>query len=162
MKETLELEKIMNATDVPQTTETIREVRHSSKIRNDVAVICNLHKKYNRVSKDMYINIAKRQADFLYTHYNDLFNKIINDELNLTILYEFLNVLEQIENGELNQHEGSKIVGQKLKELYIDGVINRKKKTQEELNKSNSKKKHLKPKKNLNYKQFKLLNQDSI
>jgi hypothetical protein len=162
MKEALELEKMMNSTDIPQTTEKIREMKHSSRIRNDVNTLNSLASKYNRVSNEMYLNIAKRQAEFLYLNYRDIFNKILKNELNLSILYEFINILEQIENGDLNQHEGSQLVGQKLKELYIDSAVNSRKKTQEHLNKINSKQKYLKPTKKINYKQFKLLNEDTI
>ena len=36
---------------------------------------------------------------------------------------KFLNILKQIEDGELNQHEGSYLVGQHLKELYVDSAL---------------------------------------
>ena len=35
----------------------------------------------------------------------------------------FLKVLSDIENGELDQHEGSFIVGKILKEIYIDSAL---------------------------------------
>ena len=38
---------------------------------------------------------------------------------------QFLNVLERIEKGELDQHEGSFIVGTLLKELYVDSALKR-------------------------------------
>jgi hypothetical protein len=45
--------------------------------------------------------------------------------MNYELMDKFLNVLERIENGELDQHEGSFIVGTILKELYIDSALKR-------------------------------------
>jgi hypothetical protein len=41
----------------------------------------------------------------------------------MTILFEFLDVLAKIEEGNLDQHEGSFVVGTLLKKLYIDSAI---------------------------------------
>jgi hypothetical protein len=38
-------------------------------------------------------------------------------------LFQFLDILEKIENNELDQHEGSFLVGTLLKELYIDSAL---------------------------------------
>ena len=45
------------------------------------------------------------------------------DDFDIKILIRLINVLEQIEIGLYNQHEGSAIVGQILKEIYIDPVV---------------------------------------
>ena len=36
---------------------------------------------------------------------------------------QMLNVLKQIEEGEVDQHEGSVLVGKILKEIYIDSAL---------------------------------------
>ena len=56
--------------------------------------------------------------------YTDIYNKIRKDELDLSILNRFLNVLRNIEDGELDQHEGAFVVGTLLKELYVDSALN--------------------------------------
>jgi hypothetical protein len=52
-----------------------------------------------------------------------LYNKIINDKLDLSILERFLAILKKIEDGEIDQHEGSYLVGLYLKEMYIDSAL---------------------------------------
>lgn len=156
MDDKIQLDKLLNSDDIVQTTDKIRQLKHSKGIRNDINTILRLQQKYNRLSNEMFENIARKHVEFLYTNYRMIYNKVLKNELNLNILFEFINVLEKIENGELNQHEGSKVIGQKLKELYIDGLINKDKKKNDDLSKD--KKKHIKPKQKVNYKEFKLLN----
>ena len=62
-------------------------------------------------------------CSFLYTNYTDIYNKVKNDEIDLPLLNQFLNVLQRIENGEMDQHEGSYFVGKILKEIYIDSAL---------------------------------------
>ena len=73
--------------------------------------------------------------------------------MNLQIMGEFLNVLKKIEDGELDQHEGSVKVGELLKELYIDSALKR----SEKLDKENpTETKELKTS-NISWKQYKNL-----
>ena len=67
--------------------------------------------------------ICKGRTEFLYNNYTNIFNKLISDDLNLEILHKFLVVLERIENEEIDQHEGSFLVGKLLKELYVDSAL---------------------------------------
>ena len=53
----------------------------------------------------------------------DIYNKIRKDEIDMTILLKFLDVLKKIEDNELDQHEGSFEVGKLLKELYVDSAL---------------------------------------
>ena len=71
------------------------------------------------------------QCNFLFTYYTDLFNKIKKNEIDLTILNKFLNVLQMIENGEVDQHEGSFMVGTLLKEIYVDSALRKAEKLNE-------------------------------
>jgi uncharacterized membrane protein YfhO len=72
------------------------------------------------------------ECNFLCTYYTDIYNKVRKDEIDLAILYRFLGVLEQIERGELDQHEGSFAVGTLLKELYIDSALKKAEKLDKE------------------------------
>ena len=56
-------------------------------------------------------------------NYTDIYIKMIKNELNLEILNSLLNVLKEIEDGNMDQHEGSFKVGKVLKELYIDTAL---------------------------------------
>ena len=71
------------------------------------------------------------ECNFLYTYYTDIYNKIRKDEIDLSILNKFLNVLQQIEEGKINQHEGSFLVGSLLKELYIDSALKKSEKLEQ-------------------------------
>ena len=53
----------------------------------------------------------------------EIFNKIKKDELNLQILYQLLDVLKKIEDGQLDQHTGAFEVGKFLKAMYIDSAL---------------------------------------
>jgi hypothetical protein len=78
--------------------------------------------KYNKLKKFIYKSFKK---SFLFMNYTDIFNKICKDELNLEIMYQFLIILQAIEDGQVDQHEGSVLVGKLLKELYIDSALRR-------------------------------------
>ena len=41
----------------------------------------------------------------------------------MDILLQLINVLHYIEDGAVDQHEGSVMVGKLLKEIYIDGAV---------------------------------------
>jgi hypothetical protein len=47
----------------------------------------------------------------------------LKDEIDLRILSKLLRVLKLIEDGEVDQHEGSAMVGKILKEMYIDSAV---------------------------------------
>lgn len=160
--ERLKLDDLLRKDDIIQTTDKIREIRHSSQIRLAVDNIVKLKRNHSRLGKEMFRNMAIKQANFLYVNYSVLFNKLVNEELNVKILYEFINILSQIENGQINQHEGSYLVGKKLKELYVDGVINKDKKSREQdaIEDQKRMEKMKKPKKKINYKQFKMLQEE--
>jgi hypothetical protein len=60
---------------------------------------------------------------FFIQNYTDIYNKVLKNEINLDILNKFLDTLELIENGEVDQHEASVKVGTYLKELYVDSAL---------------------------------------
>jgi hypothetical protein len=72
----------------------------------------------------------------LFTYYTDIFNKIRKGEIDIGILNKFLDVLRKIEDGDLDQHEGSFMVGSILKELYIDSALKKSEKLDEQTEKA--------------------------
>ena len=159
--ERLKLDELLRQDDISQTTDKIKELKHSRQIKECIDNIVKLKANKKRLSKDMLEKMAINQANFLFTNYTSIFNKLIRDEISVKILYEFVGILKQIEDGILNQHEGSYIVGKKLKELYIDGVVERDKKNQvkdakeDAIKEANVKK----PQKKISYKQFRMLDE---
>ena len=71
----------------------------------------------------------------------------------LGILNQFLDVLRKIEDGELDQHEGSFLVGTLLKTLYVDSAIRKGEKLDEQNNEEKEPPK--KPEVSISWKQFK-------
>ena len=124
--ERLNLQKMIDANNVVDCTEEIREKKHSAKIKTDVQTLLTLKKKYARLSlsnPEQFDMMCVSQCNFLFANYTDIFNRVKKDELNLNILGELLNVLEKIENGDLDQHMGAFQVGKVLKEMYIDSAL---------------------------------------
>lgn len=157
----LKLNEMLKANDVEDQTDKIRDLQHSRKIKEDVQVMQRMKQKYQRLKQtnlSQYEQMLSNQCNFLFTNYTDIFNKLKKDELDLTILTKFISVLERIENKEIDQHEGSYLVGQLLKELYIDSAL----KKSETLDKKNAKLDQekdveiLKPKHSISWRQFKL------
>ena len=150
----LDLANMIKANEADDFTNDIRNKRQSQLIRNDIKQMLFLKEKYSRLSKsnpNEFDKICVNQCKFLFNNYTDIYNKIKNDTLNLTIFSKFLDILKQIEDGELNQHEGSYLVGKHLKEMYIDSAL---KKSEKLDKKYGSKEKEVRPK-NITWKQYK-------
>ena len=160
-QERLKLNEMLKANDVEDQTKNIRKLRHSKKIRQDIEIMQRFRQKYQRLyqtNRTQYENMLSNQCNFLFTNYTDIYNKLKKDELDLTILAKFISVLERIENSEIDQHEGSYLIGKLLKELYIDSAI----KKGEAIDKQNKKKENhnsekvLEPEKKISWKQYKM------
>ena len=152
----INLEKMIKSNNVENYTDEIRKKKHSNLINNDIEKLLNIKKNYKELQKkdnEKFDNLCINQCEFLFKNYTDIFNKIKKDEIDLKILAQFLTILKKIENEEIDQHEGSFIVGKLLKDLYIDSAL----KKSEKLDKINNeeKKEFKEPIKNINYKEFK-------
>jgi hypothetical protein len=118
----LQLTNMIKANNVEDQTELIRNLRHSQVLRNEVNNMILLKAKYRGDDEKIY-NECVDECNFLFTYYTDIFNKIRKNEIDIGILNKFLDVLRRIEEGELDQHEGSFLVGTILKELYVDSAL---------------------------------------
>ena len=124
--ERLNLNKMIDANNVQDCTNEIRDKKHSKLIRDDVTRLISLKQKYSRLSQSnptQFDTMCVSQCNFLFNNYMDIFNKVKKDELNLNILHQFLDILQQIEEGQLDQHAGAFEVGKLLKALYIDSAL---------------------------------------
>ena len=122
----LNLNKMINANNVQDCTEDIRTKKHSKLIRTDVTTLLTLKQKYKRLSQSnptQFDAMCVSQCNFLFNNYTDIFNKVKKDEMNLSILEQLLDVLQQIEDGILDQHAGAFEVGKLLKAMYIDSAL---------------------------------------
>lgn len=157
----LDLASMIKANDTTDCTQEIREKKQSVSIKTDVDHLVFLKNKYERLRKSNPIEfdaICVKQCAFLFNNYTDLYNKIKNDNLDIKILERFLNILKKIEDGELDQHEGSYMVGKYLKELYVDSALRTKAKIDAQDRHRKIKNKPAQAsKKHISYKEFKLL-----
>jgi hypothetical protein len=126
----LHLQKMIAANNVEDQTELIRELKHSNIMRGELNNMLFLKAKYRDDPEKIHLE-CMNECNFLFTYYTDIYNKIRKDEIDITILNKFLDVLEKIENGELDQHEGSFEVGTLLKKLYVDSALRKAEKLDE-------------------------------
>jgi hypothetical protein len=150
-KQRLQLQNMIKANNVEDQTNFIRNVKHSQIIRNDVNTMIMIKAKFRGDDNKIHEECIN-ECNFLFTYYTDIYNKIRKDEINISILIKFLDVLKDIEDGELDQHEGSFMVGTLLKELYVDSAL----KKADKLNANDKEREQpKKPEKKISYKQFK-------
>lgn len=149
----LKLQQMISTNNVEDQTQLIRELKHSDVLKTDITNLINLKNKYgNNVNSESFTNEALLECNFLFTYYTDIYNKIKKDEIDLQLLYKFLDILKSIENGEKDQHEASYEVGSILKEIYVDSALKKAEKL-EAINET--KDEYRGPDINVSWKQFK-------
>ena len=150
-KQRLQLQNMIKANNVEDQTNFIRNLKHSQIIRNEVNNLIILKARF-RGNDDKIHQEGVNECNFLFTYYTDIYNKVRKDEIDIGILNKFLDVLKRIEDGELDQHEGSFLVGTILKELYVDSALRKAEKLND---KEDRKPEPVKPDKDVSWKQFK-------
>lgn len=127
-KERIDLKRLMaqHSDDYQDNTEGIRRLRHSSLIIAEVAKMENIKKtsKGSMPSESLLMK-CQTECSFLYNKYTDIFNRLYKDELDLELLANMLATLKKIEDGDLNQQEGSVIIGKILHKIYVDSAMRR-------------------------------------
>lgn len=154
-------------------TKVIRTLKHSQKIADDVNEAMTykqliaqrneiastlIAKKVEDASEVRTIEIVsdeeifaecRRRCPFLYEHYNDIFQRMMRDELDMDILFRMLNTLKDIEDGDLDQETGSVRVGKLLFNMYVDS------RTKQTANEDKEKTKANMPKSTMSWKDYK-------
>jgi hypothetical protein len=148
----LQLKKMISANNVEDQTELIRQLKHSEILRDQMNTLIFLKAKYRDDIEKMHLE-AMNDCNFLFTYYSDIYNKIKKDEIDIGLFNKFLDVLKEIEDGKLDQHEGSFKVGTILKEIYVDSAL----KKGEKIDKENEKHEEKREVKKISWKQFKYL-----
>lgn len=124
----IHLQKLIDANGTEDHTEVIRRVKHSSQIYTDVIMMIKLKQNYSRLAKsnpEQFDAICVSRCAFLFKFYTDLFNKLKSGEIDLKLLLRMIQILRKIEDGKLDQHEGSFEVGKILKSIYVDSALKR-------------------------------------
>jgi hypothetical protein len=149
----LQLQNMIKVNNVEDQTDFIRNLKHSQIIRSEVNNMILIKAKFRDDDTKIHEE-SMNECNFLFTYYTDIYNKIRKNEIDIGILNKFLDVLKRIEDGELDQHEGSFLVGSILKELYVDSALRKADKLNvNEEPKSEPKK----PEKNVSWRQFKTI-----
>jgi cell division protein YceG involved in septum cleavage len=124
----IQLQKLVEANGTEDHTEVIRRVKHSSQIYLDVTTMIKLKRDYGRLAKSnpkQFDAICVSRCEFLFKFYTDLFNRLKSGEIDLNLLFKMIQILRDIEDGKLDQHEGSFEVGKILKKIYVDSALKR-------------------------------------
>jgi hypothetical protein len=121
-KERLQLNKMIKINNVEDQTNQIRQLKHSSILEKEIKELLILKEKY-REQPEILLNESILNCNFLYNNYTDIYNRVKKDEINIDLLFHFIKVLSQIEEGLIDQHEGSFMIGKLLKEIYVDSAL---------------------------------------
>jgi len=151
----LALDKLIKEYQPEETTNDIRRLKHSKPIMEDVIILEKLKKDYSRLRKsnpEEFKKMAINRGNFLWSNYTNIYNRLMNDELDTRILSQFVSILKKIEDGDIDQHEGSVYVGEILRKLYIDSAIRH----GDKIDKKNKKTEPKGPKKNISWSEYKL------
>ena len=118
----LHLQKMITSNNVEDNTDLIRQLKHSHILREDVNNLIMLKAKYSDDQEKVHLE-GMAECNFLFTYYTDIYNKIRKDEIDLKILFNAFDVLRDIEDGKLDQHEGAFAFGTLLKKIYVDSAL---------------------------------------
>jgi hypothetical protein len=124
--ERINLKELVGKMEADDNTESIRSLKHSTLIGDDIRTMEILKTSEYELRKwdfAEFTDLCQSKCAFLYNNYTDIFNKVLNNELDLTIMKKLLIILKLIEDEKVDQHEGSAMVGKILKELYLDSAI---------------------------------------
>ena len=128
-EEKLLLQEMIQANNVEDQTQSIRNLKHSCLIKTDVLKLLEIMKETSDPS-EIHIE-AMMECNFLFTYYTDIYNRIRKSEIDIQLFYQFLEILSKIEDGVIDQHEGSFEVGTILKKIYVDSALKRSEKLEE-------------------------------
>jgi hypothetical protein len=126
--QSLNMKSLMNSEDYVNNTERIRELKHSEKILEDIGKLCRIKKDHfhmKMVEEEKFNHLCETTAPFLFSNYTDLFRKVLKDELDMKMIVNFIGILKQIEEGQLDQYDASVKVGTILREIYVDSAMRR-------------------------------------
>jgi hypothetical protein len=129
-KQRLQLQNMIKVNNVQDQTNLIRDLKHSHILQTEINNLLRIKNTFKGDPEKINMECIN-ECGFLFNYYTDLYNKIKKDEIDLSILNKFINILRQIEDGEVDQHEGSFMVGTILKELYIDSALKKAEKINE-------------------------------
>ena len=128
-KEKLDLKRLVqHHDDYQDNTEGIRRLKHSDLIQAEILKMEALKKEHKDLRENQYSLFEEKCRElcsFLYTAYTDIFNRLIKDELDLDLMIQAISTLKKIENGEIDQQEGSVLMGKLLHKVFVESALKR-------------------------------------
>jgi len=112
-------------------TAQIRRLKHSARILDDVRAFAVFKQDHPELKAseagdpDAFAIQAGEVCAFMRDNYPDLLRRMIRDEIDYQLLLRVIQVLRRIEDGLVDQNEGSVEVGKILKEMYVDSALRR-------------------------------------
>lgn len=125
-QERLDLKKLIQHNDYEDNTKGIRELKHSDAITADIMKLEQLKKDHANLFKNSeseFISLCQSECSFLFHKYTDIFNRIIKGQLDLGLMTQALVTLKKIETGEIDQQEGSVIMGKMLHKIFVESAL---------------------------------------
>ena len=148
-EEKQKLQQMIEQNNTQDNTPLIRTLKHSAQIRKSVSIIQNIKRQSSSQSfQELDKEAQARGCGFLFIHYPNIYNKLLKNEIQIKVLYTFLDELEKIEKGDQDQHEASYKIGTLLKEMFVDKKL--------DIEKEEKKTKHQVKRKNITYEEFKI------
>jgi hypothetical protein len=117
------LNRMIKENNTVDNTENIRKNKISDKIREDVYTIQKMKQSVKPEEEKHMIEWYKKNCSYLYENYKTIFERLLNNEMDVKLLFTFLDCLKRVEDGELEQQEASFEIGKILKQLYVDPKI---------------------------------------
>lgn len=124
--ERLDLKRLIQNSDYEDNTEGIRKLKHSDLIKTEIAKMELLKKRDATVRKErpqVFKETCKMECSFLYNGYMEIFNHVLKDELDIGLMNQALETLKKIEEGEIDQQEGSVMMGKILHRIFVESAL---------------------------------------
>ena len=104
--------------------DTIKIRSEAKKLTNDAR---NWHGKVldTHLNKEEFTESMKTKYQYLFTNSSTLFNRCIEGDLNITHLNYMLGMIERVNSG-ADYHNTSVEVGQKLVDIYVKPMLDKK------------------------------------
>jgi len=127
-QERLDLKKLMQQPghEYEDNTDGIRKLRHSELIRSEILELEKLKSTLSETKQKnpaLFVSQCQKKCSFLYNAYTDIFNRVLNDELDLDLMGKALQTLKDIEEGKINQQEGSVLMGKLFYQVFVDSAL---------------------------------------
>lgn len=130
-------EMLKDNDDAVDNTDYIREQKYSDKIKLDVEklmIFKSKNKELLATNRKEYDVKIKEECSFLSSTFPEILDKLKEDNVDMKLMFQIIQIYRQIEEGKMDQHEASFMLGTILKEMYVDTVISKESQNREKIN----------------------------